>query len=240
LKKKHSGLILVLVAILSIGFCLATTFTALGSGVTLWLALGQPELTATPTATPRKLATLPSPTPSPIPTFTPIPTDTPTPLPTTTATLVPTLTPSATPTPAPPTATPLPPTATPTNTATPEPSFPFIIQETQGFATSHLNFDVYVAITDEANKPLSGYWVLGRHSSGLQVDSQVSASDWTVNSGAKHYKAGNIKFEALNSPGGVWTLQLVDESGQPVAPMIDFQFDAASPSWYFILYRQVD
>lgn len=86
---------------------------------------------------------------------------------------------------------------------------------------------------------MSGYRVIGRHSSGLQIDSQVSANDWTVNSGAKHYKAGNVKYEAFNSPSGTWTLQLVDEAGQPVAPAIDFPFDTTSPSWYFIIYRRI-
>lgn len=85
---------------------------------------------------------------------------------------------------------------------------------------------------------MSGYRVIGRHSSGLQIESQVSANDWTVNSGAKHYKAGNIKYEAFNSPSGLWTLQLVDEAGQPVAPPVEFPFDAASPTWYFLLYRR--
>jgi hypothetical protein len=96
-----------------------------------------------------------------------------------------------------------------------------------------------VAITDAANKPLSGYRLIGLHSSGLRVESQVSAGDWTVNSGAKHYKAGNIKYEVFNSPPGVWTLQLVDESGQPAAPPIEFSFDAAQPTWYFLLYRRL-
>lgn len=223
---------------------MVTLFAVFGSGVTLWLALAQPELTATPTATPRKLAALPSPTstPLPTPTFALTPTPTSTPLPTATATLVPTLTPSATTTPLPPTDTPPPPppTATPLPTDTPAPSFPFVILETEGHETNHLNFDVYVAITDEDNKPLSGYRVLGRHSGGLQVDSQASAGDWTVNSGARQYKGGNLKYEAPNSPGGTWSLQLVDEAGQPVAPSIDFPFDANAPMWYFILYRRVE
>ena len=63
LKKKQFRLMVILTIILSIGFCMAGTFTALGSGVTLWLAVSQPEVTATPTATPRKLAALPGPTP---------------------------------------------------------------------------------------------------------------------------------------------------------------------------------
>jgi len=244
LKHKQLRLIIILTVILAIGLCVVGTFAALGSGVTLWLALAQPELTATPTATPRKLAALPSPTStaSPTPTFTLTPTPTSTPLPTDTATLVPTFTPGITATPLPPTDTPPPPPPTPTPlpSDTPTPSFPFVILETEGHETNHLNFDVYVAITDENNKPLSGYRVLGRHSSGLQVDSQVSAGDWTVNSGARQYKGGNLKYEAFNSPSGTWSLQLVDEGGQPVAPSIDFPFDANAPSWYFILYRQVE
>jgi hypothetical protein len=112
--------------------------------------------------------------------------------------------------------------------------------ETQKFDTSHLNFDVYIAVTNEDNKPLSGYRVIGLHSSGVQIESQVSAAEWTVNSGARHYKAGNIKYEAPNSSTGTWSLQLVDEAGQPVAPAVEFPFDVSSPTWYFLLYRQID
>jgi hypothetical protein len=128
----------------------------------------------------------------------------------------------------------------PLPTDTPVPSYPFKVVETSQFPTSHLNFDVYVAITNPENRPLSGYRVLGTHSSGLQIDSQISASDWTVNSGAMHYKAGNIKVEAPNSPAGIWTLQLVDDSNTAVAPPVEFSFDAASPTWYFLLYRQTE
>lgn len=198
-----------------------------------------------------RFAAKPSPTPRPIrrlvPTFTPTlpatwtPTATWTPSPTATPTLTP-VPPTLTPTPVPPTATssptPPPPTPTPLPTAAPTPSFAFVIAETGQFPTTHLNFDVYIAITDANNIPLSGYRVIGYQSSGLQLESQVSAGAWTENSGAKHYKAGNIKYEALNSPGGVWKLQLVDGSGQPVAPAIEFPFDPASPTWYFLLYRK--
>ncbi len=82
--------------------------------------------------------------------------------------------------------------------------------------------------------------MLGSHSSGEQMESQVSAGDWTVNSGAMHYKAGNIKYEVPKSPGGFWTLQLVDQAGSPVAPPVEFPFDAGSPTWYFLLYRKAD
>ena len=105
------------------------------------------------------------------------------------------------------------------------------------FPTNHLDFDVFIAITDADNKPLGGYQVLGQHSDGLQLDSEISANDWTVNSGAMHYKGGNIKYTMLNSPEGVWTLQLVDEARNPVAPAIEFSFDPSNPAWYFILYR---
>jgi hypothetical protein len=245
LKSKNSTWVIGLAILLLGGSCVLLAFTALGSGLTLWLAVNQIEVTATPTATStRKLAALPSPTPSASATFTPIPTETPTPLPTATATLVPTLTPSFTPTPIPATPTPAPPpppaTPLPSDTPTPAPSFPFVVLETEGHETNHLNFDIYVAITDKDNKPLSGYRLLGHHSSGLEVDSQVSANDWTVNSGARQYKGGNLKYEASNSPSGTWTLQLVDEAGQPVASPIEFPFDAAQPSWYFILYRRVE
>ncbi len=210
----------------------------LGSGLTAWLVFNQ----ATPTEIPiRRVVALASstPVPSPTPTLTPTKTPTPPPTPTPLPTPLPTSTFTPSPTPLPPTPTPLPTQPPPTATPTPAPpSFPFTILETAKFDTSHLNFDVYIAITDEHNKPVSGYRVIGRHSSGLQIDSQVSANDWTVNSGAKHYKAGNIKYEAFNSPSGIWTLQLVDEAGQPVAPAIDFPFDAASPTWYFVIYRR--
>jgi hypothetical protein len=53
-----------------------------------------------------------------------------------------------------------------------------------------------------------------------------------------HYKAGNIKYEASNSPSGIWTLQLVDAGGTPVAPPVEFSFDGASPSWHFLLYQR--
>lgn len=99
---------------------------------------------------------------------------------------------------------------------------------------------MYIAVTGAENTPLSGYRVLGSHSSGFQLESRVSASDWTDNSGAMHYKAGNIKYEVFNSPDGVWTLQLVDEADQPVAPPLEFPFDPANPTWYFILYRQTE
>jgi hypothetical protein len=95
-----------------------------------------------------------------------------------------------------------------------------------------------VAITDSKNKPLSDYRVIGTHPNGLQVESQVSAADWTVNSGAMHYKAGNIKYEAPNSPTGVWTLQLVDAQNNPVSPPVQFPFDATDPTWYFLIYER--
>jgi hypothetical protein len=71
----------------------------------------------------------------------------------------------------------------------------------------------------------------------LQVESKVSANRWIANSGAMHYKAGNIKYEVIESPGGVWTLQLINEANQPIAAPLDFSFDPASPTWYFVLYR---
>jgi hypothetical protein len=111
------------------------------------------------------------------------------------------------------------------------------VAEKAQFPTSHPDFDVYIAITDAHNTPLSGYRVIGRHSGGAQIDSAASAGAWTENSGAKHYKAGNIKYHIPNASGGVWTLQLVDGAGQPAAPPVDCPFDPASPGWYFVLYR---
>jgi hypothetical protein len=127
----------------------------------------------------------------------------------------------------------------PTDTPTPiPPDYPFVIKETASFPTNHLNFDVYIAITDNKNKPLSDYRVIGTHSSGLQIESQASAGDWTVNSGAMHYKAGNIKYEVPNSATGVWTLQLVDAQNTPVGPPVQFAFDVANPTWYFLIYQR--
>jgi hypothetical protein len=112
------------------------------------------------------------------------------------------------------------------------------VLETAQFPTNHPNFDVYIAITNADNKPLSGYRVVGVHSGGLQIDSQPSAGDWTVNSGAMHYKGGNLKYEAPNSPTGTWRLQLVDEANNSAAPPFEFSFDAQNPTWYFLLYRR--
>jgi hypothetical protein len=53
-----------------------------------------------------------------------------------------------------------------------------------------------------------------------------------------HYKAGNIKYEAFNSPAGVWTLQLVDPSGLPAAAPVEFPFDPNQPTWYFIVFER--
>ncbi len=245
MKQKQRRILFIGGIILLVGLCLVTSFTAVGSGLGLWFFFNSAAEAPAPTVRPtRRVAAAPTftPTASPttIPTATSTATVTPTPLPTATATPTPTPIP-LTPTPMPPTNTPtsaqLLPTPTPLPTDTPVPSYPFEILETAQFPTNHLNFDVYVAITDDDNRPLSGYRLLGRHSSGLQIDSQVSAGDWTVNSGAMHYKGGNMKYEAPNSPTGMWTLQLVDEANNPVAVPVEFSFDAANPTWYFLLYR---
>jgi hypothetical protein len=214
--------------------------TAPGPTAPAMLAMQGPALTI---STPSPI--LPSPTPSAtltkIPTATSTSTVTPIPSDTPTATVPPsTDTPTPAPTPVPPTATapPLPPTDTPTPEPPPPPAFSFTIQEADTFPTNHFNFDVFVAITNAGNHPLSGFQVIGTHSSGMQVSSAPSASDWTENSGAMHYKAGNVKFQVLNSPTGVWTLQLVDGTGQPAAPPLEFPFDADNPSWHFVIYRQ--
>jgi|GEM_PF-1873490 len=242
------------IALLAMGLCLLGTFILFGSGLAFWYVDSNASIQSRPTAPTRRsanLAELPTftvtPTETPIPTFTPtqiiVETPTPTPTPTNTATL----TPSPTATPPPPTdtpipiPTPLPPTATslPTDTATPTaPDYPFIIKETGRFDTTHTNFDVYIAITDANNNPLSGYRVIGTHEGGLQVDSQASAGAWTENSGARQYKAGNIKYAVPNSPSGVWTLQLIDPDGNPAAPPIEFLFDTNSPTWYFLFYER--
>jgi hypothetical protein len=118
----------------------------------------------------------------------------------------------------------------------PAPAYAFVVKENAPFPTNHFDFDAFIAITDGDNHPLSGYRIVGQHSSGLQVESQTSAGEWTENSGAMHYKAGNIKYHVPNSPDGVWRLQLVDEAGQPVAPWVELPFAQSAPTWYFILY----
>ena len=240
-----------IIAIVGMGLCLVATFMLFGSGLAVWFldsrAGDAPSAARGPARTSRELARLPAlPTYTVTPSATPIPTSTPLPTATSTPTITPTPTTPATATPSPqptdtPPPTPLPSTATPQATDTPTPSapqYPFIVKETAEFNTSHLNFDVFVAITDDDNSPLSGYRIVGTHDSGLQLESRESAGAWTENSGAMHYKAGNIKYEALNSPGGVWTLQLVDSDGQPVGPPVAFSFDTANPTWYFLYFER--
>jgi hypothetical protein len=247
--KTQQKLVFIFGIILLVGLCL-TGFIALGSGVTLWFAfenssnlptptrriIRQAEALVTPSPTIEASATATATQPPPATsTFTPVPTATPAP----TQTPVP-----PTDTPVPPTDTPeptqAPPTATPLPTDTPIPAFPFAILETGQFPTNHLDFDVFIAVTDAGNKPLNGYRVIGQHSGGMQAESEVSAPDWTHNSGAMHYKAGNIKYSVPKSPGGTWVLQLIDGAGNPVAPAVEFPFDPANPTWYFLLYRKTD
>ncbi|MEM7342630.1 MAG: hypothetical protein AAF485_00170 [Chloroflexota bacterium] len=229
------GIIICVVAVVAVGFLMQSQRVPASSQSRLLTATPLPTFTPAPTFTP--------PPPTSTATETPLPTDTPTPSPTETPTETP-LPPTATATDLPPTATftvtPLPPTATPPPppTDTPTPTFSHSILETGGFSTSHPNFDVFIAVTNTGNVPVSGYRVIGFHSGGMQVESAVSAGDWTENSGAMHYKAGNIKYQVPNSPTGIWTLQLVDEAGNPAAPPVEFPFDASNPSWYFLLYGQ--
>lgn len=255
LPPRKPGRRLILIGLLlGLGAC---PFIALTAGVAaVWTSFNQAApptvivaiATRTPLPTfevrPTSTAILPPPTNTPAPTATQTPSPSATASPTTTP-LPPTATatPSATPTPLP-TETPLPantplPTNTPTPAATPTPAHSFEIAESGQFPTSHPNFDVFVAVVDESNRPLSGYQVLGFHSGGMQVSSALSAGDWTENSGAMHYRAGNIKYQVLNSPDGTWTLQLADEAGTPVAPPLSLPFDTGSPSWYFVMYRKV-
>jgi hypothetical protein len=248
LKQNSSKILIMAGIILVMGICALAGFVVLGTGIGAWLITGQNNQAVV--SNPVSISTRPKPvaatftaTPSPtaIPTSTVTPTTTPTPLPSPTQT--PTLPPP------PPTDTPLPPTLTATPlptleptpvppTSTPPPVFPFTIAETAQFPTNHPNFDVYIAITDSNNQPLPGYIIKGTHSSGLQMDSRPSANDWTDNSGAMHYKAGNIKYEVPNSPTGVWTLQLVSDANEPAAPVVTLNFDAANPGWYFLIYRR--
>lgn len=245
MKNKHIFIIIGIA--LLIGVCL---FVMVSSGGILWWLSSHP-LTVTPTSTlpstpvsyvtPEATATL-SPPPTFAPTATPLPTDTPT-LVVPSPTPAPSNTPTATSSPPPPTDTPAPPpppTATSLPTDTPAPVFSFEAVEVDPFPTNHLDFDVYIAVTDANNTPLSGYKVVGVHSSGLRVESALSAGDWTENSGAMYYKAGNIKYQVTNSPGGVWQLQLVDQTGAAAAEPLDFSFDPANLKWYFVLYRRMN
>ena len=210
---KNKQLLLISIAILFVvGACVVISIVA-GSGAAFWFFGSETETALTPEKRPVQVVKLP-------------------PSPTSTATATVTQTP-----------TPFPPTNTPVPTDTPPPpppAFPFVIKETAQFPTNHPNFDVYVAIVNNDNRPLSDYRVIGTHSSGLQVESRASDGDWTVNSGANHYKGGNLKYEAPNSSTGVWKLQLVVSANTPVGPPIDFSFDAVNPTWYFIIYERQD
>ncbi len=186
----------------------------------------------TETATIVSLAATVTPTPLPTETVAP-PTEPPTSTP-----LPPSATHTATTVPPTNTAAPPPPTETPLPTDTPVPSFAFDVVENEQFFTGKPDFDVFIGVTNGDNQPLAGYRVLTSHSAGIQMETNTSAGDWTENSGANHYKAGNIKYNFANSPDGVWTLQLIDEAGQPVAAPLEIPFDTSNPAWYFVLYRQ--
>lgn len=246
---QSSRLFILLGVIALLTVCAAGAFVALGSGLALVMLGDRPATNiaaeSAPTRRPATAASLPTVTSTPTVTPSSPPTDTPTPTPSATASATATYTPPPTETPPPdtptPTATPAPPTATPPPTETPAPTpapFAFAIKEQAAFETNHLNFDVYIAVVDGSNKPLPDYRVIGTHSSGMQVESRPTANDWTENSGAMHYKGGNLKYEVMNSPGGEWTLQLVGPDGAPVAPPAQFPFDAASPHWYFIIFER--
>jgi hypothetical protein len=245
LKKSYSNpFIISIIAIVLIALCILGMFILFGSGLAIWFidsSASASQVASRPISI-NQARSLPTFTPTPTPTS--ISTFTPSPLPPSTAT--PTVVLAATPLPAipPPTDTPSPtplsPTSTPLPTDTPTPvpvTYPFIIKETAQFGTTHLNFDVFIAITDADNHPLAGYRVIGGHSSGLQLESAPSAAAWTENSGAMHYKAGNIKYAVPNSPSGVWNLQLIDSDGNPVGPPVEFSFDANNPTWYFLYYE---
>lgn len=227
----------VFIGILSVGMVGVTKYTVPPQRAVIIPATSRPTFTAT--AAP--------PTITPLPTATPIVPATATPTPTATPTVPPTATATPSPFPSP---TPLPPeptrsaststSAPPTATPAPALLFAFTVLESAQFETSHTDFDVFIAVTDQNNTPLAGYKVVGEHSAGLRVESALTAGAWTENSGAKHYKGGNLKFSVLNSPSGAWRLQLLDGDGNAVAPALDFGFDAANPHWYFVLYRRVN
>lgn len=246
--KEQHNLLLPILMLAPLG-CLFALILAVGLvGVAKYTTIIKPKpaVVVRSTSRPTFTATAMPPTITPLPTATPtVPaTPTPTPIPPTATAVPATVTPAPSPTPSPPptsapavpASAPIPPTAT----ATPAPAFAFAVLESAQFETSHADFDVFVAVTDPNNTPLAGYKVVAEHSAGLRVESALTAGAWTENSGAKHYKGGNLKLSVLNSPTGVWRLQLVDENGNAVAPALEFAFDAANPHWYFMLYRRAN
>ncbi len=263
--KRYAKLLFSTLAVLvAVSFCFTLVLVTTGSGLTLLyfqeeerpptaapittlMPLALMRGTATPAASPsptvallidddvaalesaeQAAATEPPPTEPPPETDTPAPTETPPP----TETLLPTDPPAPTEAP--------PPTETPSPTDTPAPSYGFALIEKDEFPTGKADLDVFIAVTNDDNRPVSGYRVIATHSDGTQIESGASAGDWTENSGAMHYKAGNIKLHVLNSPGGTWTLQLVDDGGQPAAAPVVLPFDDFNPAWYFVLYQEVD
>lgn len=258
MKRYTQILFLGLGIIIALGFCAAVAFVTTGSGLTilyfrdtnrrptaapvvtlraLSLVRGTatPALTATPTVAPlADVSSIEAITEPDTPTPTAPPAETETPPPPSTPTDAPP------PTDTPPPVQPPPATNTPVPTDTPAPSYDFAVIENDQFPTGKADLDVFIAVTNRDNKPIGGYRVIGNHSGGMQVESAVSAGDWTENSGANHYKAGNIKLSVPNSPGGSWTLQLVDEGSQPAAAPLELPFDEFNPSWYFVLFQEVD
>jgi len=245
--------LLIFVLVLAAVGCGVGVFLGAGAGLALWLASRSdvgpvaaapkptriwPTVTATSmpaTPEPAEVLELSSPTATQSPTSSPTPTSTPTIEPTPTAS--PTVTVSATADvelPA------VPPTSTATVTSTPAPAYAFVLVESDAFPTGKDDLDVFVAVTDADNNPLDGYRILGAHSNGQQMESQTSVARWSENSGAMHYKAGNIKLHIEHSPAGSWALTLVDQTNQVVAAPVDLASDPAAPQWHFLLFRLVD
>jgi hypothetical protein len=229
--------------------CTSGVLLGAGAGMAFWFASGSevkpiarapsptrmwPTVTSTilPTATEAPAAAVDPLTPTVSPTPTNTATPAPTEMPSATATIAPLPTPTAAAT-----ETPVPPTLTPAPTETPLPAFDFELAESDAFPTGKDDFDAFIAVTDANNNPLGGYRIMGTHSNGQQLESQPSVDRWSENSGAMHYKAGNIKLHVTDSPEGEWTLTLVNAENQVAAASVNLAVDRAAPQWYFLLFR---
>ena len=237
----------ILLAVLAVIACGIGAVVGAGVAFTAWLDAGVasasaastmpptyawPTETATPTATSAPTATQVPPTVTPSPTDTPVPTSTPVPSPSATepvavATLAPTSRAAAA-------------AVAPTPLVTAAPSYAFVLAESDAFPTGKGDLDVFVAITDRNNNPVGDYHLLVTNASGQSLESATSVDRWSENSGANHYKAGNIKLHYENVVAGDWTLTLMDAANQVVAEPFVLAFEPAAPQWFFILFRLAD
>lgn len=154
--------------------------------------------------------------PTPTPTDTPVPpTDTPTPPPTDTPTPTVTPTPSATP------------TETPSPTPTPTPDYPFALEEAAQFPAQEAvdeEVRVYVYVYSEESFALPGYSVRVEHDGEelpVQAKSVGGLPGETRPGPSPYTRFANLGIAFLEPPGGVWTVQLVQD-GEPVGPPATF------------------